>query len=206
MSSKPRVLIAHHLPIDASIRSMTDYEVYVEQDPLRFEARLRETAPDVFVMELDGADVHSQARVRNAVAIMPSAVLIVAVTPRDMASAAEAMEQGARGFVLLPLEARSLALVIQRELEHQRMAVEVERLRGSSGALNIPGSTLDEIEKEAILRSLDASGGSTGKAAKMLGISVRKIQYRLREWQQDSPELFQRKGNRIVVKKSLSQA
>lgn len=201
MNSKPRVLVAHHLPIDASIRAMPGLEVHVEQDPLRFESRLRETAPDVFVMELDGADVHSQARVRNAVAIMPSTVLIVAVAPRDMASAAEAMEQGAKGFVLLPLEARSLALVVQRELEHKKMEVEVERLRDSSASVSIPGSTLDEIEKEAILRSLDASGGSTGKAAKMLGISVRKIQYRLREWQQDSPELFQRKGNRIVVRK-----
>jgi len=50
------------------------------------------------------------------------------------------------------------------------------------GAVQIPGSTLDEIEKYAILTTLEACGGSTTKAAQMLDISVRKIQYRLHEY------------------------
>ncbi|HEY6003489.1 MAG TPA: sigma-54 dependent transcriptional regulator, partial [Anaeromyxobacter sp.] len=49
------------------------------------------------------------------------------------------------------------------------------------GAL-IPGATLYEIEREAILRTLDMVGGSTSRAAEILGISVRKIQYRLKEY------------------------
>ncbi len=51
----------------------------------------------------------------------------------------------------------------------------------SPGAL-IPGATLYEIEREAILRTLDMVGGSTSRAAEILGISVRKIQYRLKEY------------------------
>jgi len=46
----------------------------------------------------------------------------------------------------------------------------------------IPGATLDEIEKFAILSTLDACGGSTHRAADTLGVSVRMIQYRLREY------------------------
>jgi two-component system NtrC family response regulator len=46
----------------------------------------------------------------------------------------------------------------------------------------IPGATLFEIEREAILRTLDQVGGSTARAAEVLGISVRKIQYRLKEY------------------------
>ncbi|MFO0630867.1 MAG: sigma-54 dependent transcriptional regulator [Polyangiales bacterium] len=46
----------------------------------------------------------------------------------------------------------------------------------------IPGATLEEIEKYAILSSLDACGGSTHRAADTLGVSVRMIQYRLREY------------------------
>jgi DNA-binding NtrC family response regulator len=42
----------------------------------------------------------------------------------------------------------------------------------------IPGSSLAEIERVAILRTLEAVGGSTSRAAAMLGISPRKIQYR----------------------------
>ena len=46
----------------------------------------------------------------------------------------------------------------------------------------IPGATLSEIEREAILRTLELVDGSTVRAAEVLGISVRKIQYRLKEY------------------------
>jgi two-component system NtrC family response regulator/two-component system response regulator HydG len=53
----------------------------------------------------------------------------------------------------------------------------------------IPGATMGEIEREAILRTLELVGGSTSRAAEMLGISVRKIQYRLKEYAgEKSPE------------------
>ena len=52
--------------------------------------------------------------------------------------------------------------------------------RGSLGAETmIPGSSMSQIERVAILRTLEAVGGSTSKAAGILGISSRKIQYRL---------------------------
>jgi two-component system NtrC family response regulator/two-component system response regulator HydG len=53
--------------------------------------------------------------------------------------------------------------------------------RRTAGAL-IPGASLREIEREAILRTLEMVGGSTSRAAEVLGISVRKIQYRLKEY------------------------
>jgi len=49
-------------------------------------------------------------------------------------------------------------------------------------ALRIPGSSMAEIEKHAILVTLEACEGSTTKAAELLGISVRTIQYRLRDY------------------------
>jgi len=51
-----------------------------------------------------------------------------------------------------------------------------------TGSALIPGASLFEIEREAILRTLDAVGGSTARAAEVLGVSVRKIQYRLKEY------------------------
>jgi len=52
------------------------------------------------------------------------------------------------------------------------------------GDVRIPGSTLAEIEKMVILKTLASVDGSTSKAADALEISVRKIQYRLREWRE----------------------
>ncbi len=46
----------------------------------------------------------------------------------------------------------------------------------------IPGATMADIERYAILETLEATGGSTSKAAEILGISVRTIQYRLHEY------------------------
>jgi DNA-binding NtrC family response regulator len=46
----------------------------------------------------------------------------------------------------------------------------------------IPGSTIQDLERYAILRTLEACGGSTSKAATILGVSPRKIQYKLHEY------------------------
>jgi len=51
----------------------------------------------------------------------------------------------------------------------------------ASGVPQIPGSTLAELERYAILKTLEHAGGSTSRAAELLGISTRKIQYVLSE-------------------------
>ena len=57
-----------------------------------------------------------------------------------------------------------------------------ERLEGGGTGPRIPGSTIQEIEREAILRTLEQVGGSTTRAARTLNMSVRKIQYKLKEY------------------------
>ena len=51
-----------------------------------------------------------------------------------------------------------------------------------SGTARIPGATMAEFERYAILKTLEATEGSTAKAAEILDISVRTIQYRLHEY------------------------
>jgi DNA-binding NtrC family response regulator len=51
----------------------------------------------------------------------------------------------------------------------------------------IPGSTIADLERYAILKTLEACGGSTSKAATVLGVSPRKIQYKLHEYTQTDP-------------------
>jgi DNA-binding NtrC family response regulator len=52
----------------------------------------------------------------------------------------------------------------------------------NEGAPAIPGSTIADLERYAILKTLETCGGSTSKAAMILGISTRKIQYKLHEY------------------------
>ncbi len=49
----------------------------------------------------------------------------------------------------------------------------------------IPGATIEELERYAILKTLEHCGGSTSKAAAILGISARKIQYKLHDYEPD---------------------
>jgi DNA-binding NtrC family response regulator len=55
-------------------------------------------------------------------------------------------------------------------------------VKASSSLPPVPGSTLADLEKYAILETLSSVGGSTSKAADILGISVRTIQYRLHQY------------------------
>jgi two-component system, NtrC family, response regulator HydG len=52
----------------------------------------------------------------------------------------------------------------------------------TGGPVRIPGSTIAEIERHAIEATLEATQGSTTRAAELLDISVRTIQYRLQEY------------------------
>jgi DNA-binding NtrC family response regulator len=66
---------------------------------------------------------------------------------------------------------------------------------GVAGAPQIPGATMEEVERYAILETMKATGGSTSKAAEMLGISPRTIQYRLHQYN-EAP-----RSDREVVRK-----
>jgi two-component system, NtrC family, response regulator HydG len=55
-------------------------------------------------------------------------------------------------------------------------------VHATTSSLRIPGASMEQIEREAILKTLDACDGSTTRAAEVLGISVRTIQYRLHEY------------------------
>ncbi len=49
-------------------------------------------------------------------------------------------------------------------------------------SIRVPGATMREIERWAILQTLEATQGSTSKAAEILDIGTRTIQYRLHEY------------------------
>jgi two-component system response regulator HydG len=84
---------------------------------------------------------------------------------------------------------RALERCRRRELGADDLSPVLQaRAEGDLAHALIPGATLFEIEREAILRTLDRVGGSTARAAEILGVSVRKIQYRLKEYR-DAPGL-----------------
>ena len=97
-----------------------------------------------------------------------------------------------------PGNVRELENVIERavvvckhdEIRTQDLAQNIAKgpTRTVDGLPAIPGATLAELERYAILKTLEYTGGATSRAADMLGISARTIQYRLREYASDTAE------------------
>jgi two-component system, NtrC family, response regulator HydG len=74
------------------------------------------------------------------------------------------------------------AVVLCEGTQIERSDLPIDDQAVLDGHVPVPGATLAEIERWAILATLEATGGSTVKAAAMLDISVRTIQYRLHEY------------------------
>jgi DNA-binding NtrC family response regulator len=77
---------------------------------------------------------------------------------------------------------RSVVLASGSTIELNHLPPNVRPNVKLTGLPPIPGATLDAIERYAILETLKATGGSTSKAAEVLGISVRTIQYRMHQY------------------------
>jgi DNA-binding NtrC family response regulator len=95
-----------------------------------------------------------------------------------------------------PGNVRELENVIERAvvlcdgpvIEKRHLPPSIVPAEERDGAPPIPGSTIAELERYAILKTLEACGGSTSKAATVLGVSPRKIQYKLHEYALGSAE------------------
>jgi DNA-binding NtrC family response regulator len=89
-----------------------------------------------------------------------------------------------------PGNVRELENVIERavvlcegpRIETRHLPASVVPAQDKGGVPPIPGSTIAELERYAILKTLEACSGSTSKAATVLGVSPRKIQYKLHEY------------------------
>lgn len=83
---------------------------------------------------------------------------------------------------------RSVVLCVEHKLSAKYLPTGVgAAARATIGttqraSIRIPGSTLSEIERYAILTTVQACSGRTTQAAQMLGISIRKLQYKLQEY------------------------
>jgi DNA-binding NtrC family response regulator len=77
---------------------------------------------------------------------------------------------------------RAVVLAPSDEIDVEQLPALASSNQVDSIHVLVPGLTLAELERAAILQALESAGGSTHAAAAMLGISRRKIQYRLKEW------------------------
>jgi two-component system response regulator HydG len=76
---------------------------------------------------------------------------------------------------------RAVVMCEADEINEEHLPYGAVTLQSLDG-IAVPDATMAELERFAILKTLDAVDGSTVRAAEMLDISVRTIQYRLHEY------------------------
>jgi DNA-binding NtrC family response regulator len=82
---------------------------------------------------------------------------------------------------------RAVVLCDGARVEARHLPASIHAEAPSDVTPPIPGTSIYDLERFAILRTLEACKGSTSKAATILGISPRKIQYKLHEYASVTP-------------------
>jgi two-component system NtrC family response regulator/two-component system response regulator HydG len=77
---------------------------------------------------------------------------------------------------------RAVALCAESQIGPKHLPAHIKPAVAATGMPAVPGATLAEVERYVVLETLKATGGSTSRAAEMLGISTRTVQYRLHEY------------------------
>ena len=77
---------------------------------------------------------------------------------------------------------RAVVLSSGSSIEIKQLPASIKPMAAPTGMPVIPGATMTEVERYTILETLKATGGSTSRAAEILGISARTIQYRLHDY------------------------
>ncbi len=79
----------------------------------------------------------------------------------------------------------SSALLASKDKYIRIKDLPLEIQRSKSNVFNIPVKSLKEIEKEAILRTLEIFNGNRKMTAEKLGISLRALQYKIKEYSEE---------------------
>ena len=136
------------------------------------------------------------------------AIIALGEANEARSAAVAALRAGVHAYLTKPVDPELLRLVAARALADRAMHHQVEQLSACvhdletsvdrpipppprpPGMPPVPGSTLSDLERYAILSTLKATGGSTSKAAKILGLSTRTIQYRMHLYNARQPRLL----------------
>jgi DNA-binding NtrC family response regulator len=200
-SFRNRVLIVvDDLNLRQTLSGLLNEEGYVTDiatDGEHALERLKPFDPDVVLVDLKLSGTDALSFVTEGKTRAPHATFLVITSFGALESAVQAIRHGAESYLIKPLDLESVSALVVRARERASLSREIHELRArvSQGSTSLtaehapmvlPPVTMAELERMAIIQTLANVSGSTAKAAELLGISRRKIQYRLKEWGQRS--------------------
>jgi DNA-binding NtrC family response regulator len=113
----------------------------------------------------------------------PAMPFIIMTAYGDVDSAVTAMKLGAVDFLTKPLDAAHLLSLVHSCLGRRKpVPCGHGAADGTAAAGRAPRAILEDVKRAAMLRALEQFHGNRTRAAEYLGISVRTLQRKLKEW------------------------
>ncbi len=134
---------------------------------------------------------HPQADISRLTQIVKSesadVPVIVVAGASSADNAVHSIRNGATDFLIKPINSMELSAKLNRALNERKLQKKLAALQGRSSnvdqQLQPQGvKSLQILEREAIIDALDQFNGARGKTAKALGISVRTLQRKIKEY------------------------
>lgn len=127
------------------------------------------------VVDLRMPQGHGLTLVRDLLKLHPEAAIVIVTGYGSIATTVEAMRLGVRDYLVKPCHADKILAAFERD------PVEPD---ADEGELALETPSLARVEWEHIERVLRECGGNISKAARVLGIHRRTLQYKLAKFPQ----------------------
>ena len=143
------------------------YRTLTAADRAQAIAIAREQRIDRAVVDLRMPGAHGLVAVQELLALQPAIEIVVLTGYGSIATAVEAMRLGVRNYLTKPANADQIDAAF---------AVDAG---GPPGELAFEAPSLAKVEREYIERVLRECSGNVSKAARVLGMNRRTLQYKL---------------------------
>jgi DNA-binding NtrC family response regulator len=197
MHAKPTILVVDEDPRElGTIVAMLGWEQYDVIGAEDCDAATRHLAMPVDLvigdLQLEKPDTSDFLRLCREQ--RPAVPFVLVSDAANVESTSEALRFGVTDIILKPVHAEELRVRIAKCLAEAQQEVHTQpfetqlggltgmNVAGSNGIRIPPGTTLEELERAAVERALEEHHGNRTHAARVLGISVRTLQRKLKAW------------------------
>lgn len=136
------------------------YEVVTEATGQGAIKRLKEYPPDAIVLDLHLPDINGLEVLEQTRKLYPELPVIVATVNNSINVAVEAMQRGARDYIVKPFSASRLTLTLKNALEHKALVQEVAEWRQTFGHDHFCNFVGRSPPMQAVYRTLEAVAAS----------------------------------------------
>ncbi len=191
--TRPEVLVVDDEPRVRSVTTRMVQQLGYEADSVGTgEAAIKYQAATprlTVIMDLNLPGISGLDAFEQIIATHPETQVIVLTGFGDLDSAQRAIRLGAADFLNKPIKLGDLEVALDRawqNLGEPEPEIDIARLEAEDEPDEQDSDrSLEAIERRAILDALARHDGNRKSAAEELGISLRTLYYRIRQYQQD---------------------